>query len=304
MKELRKYTCYFLMYSFALTLFSCEQKNNSTEQEPELVVTLPYNEYGALKGVFSVSSYTKVQFSRGNLEYLASTNTWRFAEEQYQYAGATDISPTSNEWFSVFGWATSGYNGKYPYKNETIYDTYYKERRDIAGTYYDWGVYNAISNGGNRSGIWRTLTASEWYYLINTREDSFEKFGYATIGGMKGIILIPDDVNQYLFSFEFKPYVRFDNPNSSTRHLKVVSEMEVYTMEQWKEMEDAGCVFLPGLGNEFTTLYFYWTSSYVSDQSMAYAFGIKMQSKAREVECLFRKARHTKQQVRLVKTIY
>lgn len=43
MKELRKYAYYFLMYSFALTLFSCEQKNYSTEQEPEPVATLPYN---------------------------------------------------------------------------------------------------------------------------------------------------------------------------------------------------------------------------------------------------------------------
>lgn len=35
------------------------------------------------KGSFSVAQYKKVYFSHGNLQYQASTNTWRFAENQW-----------------------------------------------------------------------------------------------------------------------------------------------------------------------------------------------------------------------------
>ena len=42
---------------------------------------------GALSGLFSVSATQQVHFSQGNLQYQASTNTWRFAEHQYDYVG-------------------------------------------------------------------------------------------------------------------------------------------------------------------------------------------------------------------------
>ena len=42
---------------------------------------------GCLPGLFSVSETQQVYFSRGNLQYQASTNTWRFAEHQYDYVG-------------------------------------------------------------------------------------------------------------------------------------------------------------------------------------------------------------------------
>ena len=44
-------------------------------------VQLTFSE-GAINGVFSVASNKKVYFSQGNLQYQASTRTWRFAEHQ------------------------------------------------------------------------------------------------------------------------------------------------------------------------------------------------------------------------------
>ncbi|MBQ6771707.1 MAG: hypothetical protein IJP44_12120, partial [Bacteroidales bacterium] len=38
---------------------------------------------GALNGLFSVNDSTQVRFSQGNLQYQASTNTWQFAENQW-----------------------------------------------------------------------------------------------------------------------------------------------------------------------------------------------------------------------------
>ena len=97
---------------------------------------------GRLPGLFSVSQDQQVQFSQGNLQYRASTNTWRFAEHQWDYVGSqkssfvgevdgvsiiweniggtvsgsdnSEISPTYNGWIDLFGWGTSGYNGKNP----------------------------------------------------------------------------------------------------------------------------------------------------------------------------------------------
>ena len=43
---------------------------------------------GTLPGLFTINvSGEKVVFSQGNLQYQASTNTWRFAEHQYDYIG-------------------------------------------------------------------------------------------------------------------------------------------------------------------------------------------------------------------------
>ena len=48
-------------------------------------------------GVFSVSDSTKVTFSFGNLQYTQSTNTWSFAENQYDYIGFDNVTRICNK---------------------------------------------------------------------------------------------------------------------------------------------------------------------------------------------------------------
>ncbi len=137
---------------------------------------------GALPGLFSVSATKQVHFSQGNLQYQASTNTWRFAEHQYDYVGTQtadergnyggnvsgsdnrSISSTYSGWIDLFGWGT----GSNPTLSSTSYMDY--------GTFVDWGG-NPISNGGNTVNQWRTLTIAEWNYLLNTRTDASSKRG-------------------------------------------------------------------------------------------------------------------------------
>ncbi|MBQ0154797.1 MAG: hypothetical protein KBS70_08475, partial [Bacteroidales bacterium] len=66
-----------------------------------LVFTFPL--WGSTIGSFSVSPTTKVTFAPGNLQYQASTNTWRFAEHQYDYVGDanTNISATYDGWIDL-----------------------------------------------------------------------------------------------------------------------------------------------------------------------------------------------------------
>ena len=74
------------------------------------------NPTGAINGLFTINEEgDQVRFSQGNLQYQASTNTWRFAENQWDYVGAdnSNISSEYDGWIDLFGWGTSGYHNIY-----------------------------------------------------------------------------------------------------------------------------------------------------------------------------------------------
>ena len=211
---------------------------------------------GAILAEFSVSDSTKVYFSQGNLQYQASSKTWRFAEHQFDIVGFDNknISEKYNGWIDLFGWGTSGYNGKNPYMTSTNYSDYGDGYNDIAGTSYDWGVYNKISNGGNSAGMWRTLTSSEWYYLISGRAQAGRLMGQGRVNNVNGLILLPD-------GWETPSSVKFtyDPGNYSTN---------VYSLDEWAVMESYGAVFLPAAGyrrgtdvGDVGSYGYYWSSS-------------------------------------------
>lgn len=221
---------------------------------------------GALKGKFSVSATKQVYFSQGNLQYQASTGTWRFAENQYDVIGDDNknISSTYEGWIDLFGWGTSGYNSKYPYMTSTTRSDYGDGSNDIAGTNYDWGVCNAISNGGNKAGMWRTLTKDEWKYLYSTRTNASDLHGQATVNEQAGYILLPD-------GWSTPSGLTFTaDPGDFTTNS--------YSAAEWSKMEAAGAVFLPCAGSRYSTdvdyvgsYGLYWSSTARSDAS-AYDF--------------------------------
>ena len=213
---------------------------------------------GALPGAFSVSATKKVYFSQGNLQYQASTNTWRFAEYQSNYVGKANEnrSLTYTGWIDNYCYGNSGYKGS---SSHEPWKTWSGLTINISGTNYDWGVYNAISNGGNKAGLWRTLTKAEWTYLVNTRANASSRRGQASVDGTNGLVLLPD-VWSKPSGISFTA-----NPGNYTTN--------VYTMSQWAQMEAAGAVFLPAAGYFSTTSSsygtrnvgtagYYWSSSY------------------------------------------
>ena len=223
------------------------------------------NTNGAIRAEFSVSDSTKVYFSQGNLQYQASTNTWRFAEHQYDMIGSdnSNISSSYSGWIDLFGWGTSGWNSGanayQPYSTSTSYSDYYpggSYSNDLTGSYAnaDWGVYNKISNGGNSAGMWRTLTNSEWYYLISGRAQAGRLMGQGRVNNVNGLILLPD-------GWETPSSVKFtyDPGNYSTN---------VYSLDEWAVMESYGAVFLPAAGyrrgtdvGDVGSYGYYWSSS-------------------------------------------
>lgn len=225
---------------------------------------------GAIQAAFSVSDTKKVYFSHGNLQYQASTGTWRFAEKQYDIIGNdnSNISSTYSGWIDLFGWGTSGYNGKSPYMTSKNNSNYGNGSNDIAGTNYDWGVYNKIFNGENQMGLWRTLTIDEWYYLINSRIDASNKYATATVNFVNGYVLLPDE-------WTLPTGIIFTNG-------KVGYSQNTFTASEWAKMEMNGAVFLPAAGCRYGTDVgnvssegFYWSSS--SNPSIDYD--------ARYIEC-------------------
>lgn len=222
---------------------------------------------GALLGEFSVSPTQKVYFSKGNLQYQASTNTWRFASEQWDIIGEdnNNISPTYSGWIDLFGWGTSGWNSGavcyQPWSTSTSYRDYCPGGsyiNNLTGNYAnaDWGVYNAIYNGGNAAGQWRTLTKDEWKYVFQSRSNASSKYGHGKVNGMCGMILLPD-------SWTLPTGLKFTAGNSSWANS--------YTTDQWAMMEANGAVFLPAAGSRYGTSVNYvgsygnfWSASYYS----------------------------------------
>ena len=188
-------------------------------------------------GKFSVSSTKKVYFAPGNLQYQASTSTWRFATNQYDFVGGADtgnvyenevkcnnanISGSYTGWIDLFGWGT----GNNPTNSSTNNSNY--------SSFYDWGA-NAISNGGNTANLWRTLTNDEWGYLINDRTNAANLRTLAIVNGVNGVIIMPDGWSG-------------DLTITSTGY-----ETNTLTLSQWENYEAEGCVFLPGAGHRYGT---------------------------------------------------
>lgn len=254
-----------ILLFFAVLFFaSCEQQPISSEEE------------GVLPGFFSVSEAEKIRFSKGNLQYQASTDTWRFAENQYDVIGAdnSNISNSYDGWIDLFGWATSGYSNSMPYQTSDDISDYGPEDESIAETNYDWGVFNKISNGGNRVGLWRLLTKYEWEYILNVRENASKLFGVGCVNGVNGLILLPD-------SCVIPEGVTFRAAVASDSGAELYSIVNDFDLAEWTLLEEAGAVFFPAAGARLGTrvMYtsvagYYWTETiFEYDAKSVYCMG-------------------------------
>lgn len=306
----------FAYFILSLLFCSCETnvRNPDTDQEVEPITFQVEN--GILPGIFSVSDSTTIHFSQGNLQYQASTNTWRFAEHQTDVIGFDNIyitqTSSNDKWIDLFGWATSGFDNTsldslaINYQPWAISSEYNSNHPDnpygygfsrftldtiiidtinidsihidtiaadfsIDSTNYDWGIYNAISNGGGQDSLWRTLTAEEWNYLIFRRNNAENLYGVATIEGVNGIILLPDNwVIPRGIIFKSGMGNAFGNEYFSKNN---------YNTNKWNKMQLAGAVFLPACGyrngaeiGNVNTTGVYWTTTCKEQNNPQYLY--------------------------------
>lgn len=197
---------------------------------------------GALSGEFSINATKKIRFAKGNLQYQASTHTWKFAENQWIYSGNNNdlISSSYSGWIDLFGWGT----GNNPLKTSTDNSLY--------SSFVDWGS-NAISNGGNQANMWRTLSKDEWTYILSGRINASSKCGLGRVNGVNGFILFP---NTWTLpsGLSFQASAKNYTTNS-------------YSLENWLKMEEKGAIFLPAAGRRGANDHywgeagFYWSST-------------------------------------------
>jgi hypothetical protein len=269
---------------------------------------------GAINGLFRINDNgDQVYFSQGNLQYQASSNTWRFAENQWDYVGGIEngvnygnvtgssnnyISSTYNGWIDLFGWGTSGYNHGavcyQPWSTNTISDYYY-----AYGLYYynlnsqngqaDWG-YNTINNGGNTENKWRTLTTSEWRYVFSRNTPSGIRFAKAIVNGTSGVILLPDDWNSSYYSL------------NSVNNVNASYNTNAISSSDWmSNLEAHGAVFLPttgyrqGFAINIEAIGCYWSASYFDQSWVYYVFFDEG-----NINTVIWTSRHCGQSVRLV----
>ncbi len=180
---------------------------------------------------FRVKINTYATFSKGNLQYQPSTNTWRFAEQQYDMIGMDNLNLTSGDhtytdWIDLFSWGT-GNDPTYVPNNNTYYNN------GGGNVFYDWGR-NPISNGDSVAGLWRTPEFAEWNYLMTGRPNADLLHTFATVVDVPGMILLPDNW-QMPDSVDYIPNIHDYTVN-------------VYDTASWAILEDAGAVFLPAAG--------------------------------------------------------
>ena len=182
---------------------------------------------------FSVGNNKYVQFSTGNLQYEVGTNTWSFASEQYEVVGGATYdpaNPTNTNYgmnepgytgkLDLFGWSSDGKFGVNPSNKDADYGT------DGVNEFVDWG--ELVNETG-----WYTLTKEEMNHILARTKDGKKLWALATVCGMNGLILLPDNWN-----------------TSITLDYGYVPANFNYTKNQindatWQTLEAAGAVFLP-----------------------------------------------------------
>ena len=183
---------------------------------------------------FSVSYSKQVYFSSGNLQYHPANNEWRFAENQTDYIGDanSNISSSYNGWLDLFGWSTST-------RNFGVSTS--KDYNDYSGPFVDWGTNKIGSDAPN---TWRTLTYDEWNYLLKNRNNASSLCGVASVNGVNGLILLPDN-------WTCPVGITFKSGIHSRYGVDYYAAYQTFTADQWSKLEKSGAVFLPAAGYRY-----------------------------------------------------
>ena len=174
-------------------------------------------------GIFQVSETTYVRFSSGNLQYQPSTQQYRFAENQYTAIGSAN--------------------------------TGFLQHPDEWFDLLEYADFTQPDQG-------RVLSKTEWEYLFETRTDGDNKWGFAVVNEMKGIILLPDNLKNYTAYLNTDHIGYNDNEFNAT---------------EWNGLESKGVVFLPVTGTRQASIVtaaadkaWYWSSTEENDQNYCF----------------------------------
>lgn len=233
--------------------------------------------------VFVVSQNgNAVHLASSNLQYQATTQTWRFGEHPWSFVGDasqgnvyetiggvatkctnTLISDSYEGWIDLFGWGTWGSGN--PCNTSTNDDD------------YTWtGDFNGELTNDNHTD-WRTLTAEEWTALRHYI-NSPQRIGAGTINTVTGNILLPTYSNKEVFTYgDNKIFKAFNEVGGGVTNANTPSDTE------WEAIwAPNGAVFLPRVGirinsttvNNANSRGYCWSSSLGINEDSATYFNI------------------------------
>ena len=210
---------------------------------------------GALSGAFSVSADKKVRFSKGNLQYTRSTQTWAFAEHQYDMIGTDnvtggDVTIENNygdvfgykkngtalaDKIDLFGWSGSTGSAKWGIGVSSRDD-------DYSGDFVEWGTN--IGDGKT----WYTLSKDEWEYVLKERINATNLNGAARINlndegtdTINGVILLPDN-------WTCPAGVTLKPGFAKESSMQDFADYQQISLSDWQQLENASAVFFPTTG--------------------------------------------------------
>ena len=204
----------------------------------------PFNEH-----VFTINGQ-EVLLARSNLMYDAGV--WKLQEYPWSVVESNGSvgTLTSDSQIGLFGWATSGYNGKNPWMTSTTDSDYYNTASIVDGSAkwggisnnMDWAKNNTIYSfdGTALTGDIACLVMDDFIddsyeyrsaWLTNHDDPSDEYPGSitCTINGHAGVMVFSDD---------------YTDPCGNEKYNSGAS----FTEAQFKQMDKAGAVFLPSAG--------------------------------------------------------
>jgi hypothetical protein len=184
----------------------------------------------AIMAPFSISDSTQIYFSKGNLQYQASTGTWRFAENQIDYIGNNE---NMEGWIDLFAHGT----GENPTSDTSI------------SPFVDWGI-NKIGNCPPNT--WSTLSSNEFSYLLKRKRGQLQ--GVAYVRDIIGTIVLPDNWSLMYF---------FNNNNDKPINL-TDEQWEILEQNGAVFLPNTGSESTYGVHGE------YWVSDEVSYSNSSY----------------------------------
>ena len=278
----------FYLQVTATSASGCEASANKsitvTVTEPLSCDYSGITQTGAIKGLFSVSSTKQVMFSMGNLQYQASTNTFRFASNQYDvikdgagnstsqvYVGR-GTSTGSSATNSMRSQATSNIQSSTGRVDQSAWiDLFLSGTDGVSSTvYYPWEIntgggsyakdYYTPSYGHNRSVT--SKGSGDWGYKnrISNGGNSTSTWRVPTSEEMNYLInsrAHHDDLWAYGKVNGVSGLILLPDcwvlPAGITFYshawtLENTHIWNTYTTSQWTTMQNAGAVFLPAGG--------------------------------------------------------
>lgn len=146
---------------------------------------------GGGDGRFSVSSTTTVEFAPGNLYWDGSA--FRFEANQWSSASAWDANHVSNFFWSKT--ASVAYVSSYSDSGASTSDVFFTNATETTAN-------PNFHVSGETAGTWRTLSQTEWNYLLNSRANASSLRAWKELDGgtHKGLVILPDGTDVSVMS--------------------------------------------------------------------------------------------------------